>query len=121
MQEGPFFTIGEKVEPRRAPEGPGVGAYSPVSKAVRPSSGNVKFGTQARTREVRPSDAPGPGQYGQLYMPPSEKGGFTFTKESKEQKIKGETPGPGSYRLPTKFADVPDYLIPGQSDNQKFV
>jgi hypothetical protein len=30
-------------------------------------------------------------------------------------------PGPGAYKIPVKFADVPKYLIPNQEEEFKFV
>lgn len=38
--------------------------------------------------------------------------GVSFTKSKRLNFRKDEIPGPGTYRVPVKFADVPKYLIP---------
>jgi hypothetical protein len=32
-----------------------------------------------------------------------------------------QIPGPGAYKIPSKFANVPKYLIPEKNDDYKFI
>jgi hypothetical protein len=39
---------------------------------------------------------------------------MAFPKGERSKIRDNEVPGPGSYKLPIKFADVPNYLIPNR-------
>jgi len=51
---------------------------------------------------------PGPGNYDVKIL---SKNGISFGKSTRDDLKKDEKPGPGAYRVPVKFADVPKYLI----------
>ncbi len=51
-------------------------------------------------------------------LPPSS--GFKFDKTERKMKIYDQ-PGPGQYKLPCTFADVPRYNIPDQKEEFKWV
>jgi hypothetical protein len=52
---------------------------------------------------------PGPGAYETL---DKSNQGISFTQAPRSKERKSDIPGPGSYKIPVKFADVPKYLIP---------
>ncbi len=61
---------------------------------------------------------PGPGAYD---AKETSNLGISFTHSKRLTFQKNEIPGPGAYRVPVKFADVPKYLIPKQNETFKFV
>jgi hypothetical protein len=48
-------------------------------------------------------------------------GGNIFSKDSRSRERLNDVPGPGTYKLPVKFADVPSYLIPSKEESSKYV
>lgn len=61
---------------------------------------------------------PGPGAYNSNNLSLS---GISFTKDLRNRiKDKG-VPGPGAYRIPVTFANVPNYLIPNRDENARFI
>ena len=63
---------------------------------------------------------PGPGTYNYNSKEVNQSG-VTFTHAKRLHVKYDENPGPGAYRVPTRFADVPKYLIPKQDESFKFV
>lgn len=62
---------------------------------------------------------PGPGQYP---LDSTLKGPrFGFGTDKRHKPAKDSSPGPGAYKVPTKIADVPKYVIPNQKEEHKFV
>lgn len=61
---------------------------------------------------------PGPGAY---YFKNMTHTGISFANAKRLEVKKDFVPGPGTYRVPVKFADVPKYLIPKQDENFKYV
>ena len=66
-------------------------------------------------------DAPGPAVYNTNLS--SIRGPrYQFGTSKREEHRKKETsPGPGHYKLPVKFAEVPRYALPNQKEEFKFV
>jgi hypothetical protein len=44
-----------------------------------------------------------------------------FGKDIRGRERSNDVPGPGAYKLPIKFAEVPNYLIPNRDESSKFV
>ena len=96
------------------PIGPGPAAYetyNAVEMKAKKTPGIVmgsdsKVARDLTTRKI----VPGPGNYN-----PQKKdhSGVVFGRAyRKGMAVETSNPGPGSYRVPVKFADVPRYLIP---------
>lgn len=107
----------------RAPErSPGPDAYNgfqsvSVVKRTYPSfifGHGPKTERDLTTRKIVPG--PGAYTYKDLYQT-----GVSFSHAKRLNFKTNETPGPGAYRVPVKFADVPKYLIPGKDDQLKFI
>lgn len=103
---------------------PGPAAYNSLTASLLTKSrlapsfaiGNgPKTARDLSTRRI----VPGPGAY---ERPQESKDlGVSFTHSKRLNLQKDENPGPGAYRVPVKFADVPKYLIPNQNESYKFV
>jgi hypothetical protein len=63
---------------------------------------------------------PGPGNY-DSELRNSQFGGISFAKAIRQGERNHGIPGPGTYRVPVKFADVPKYILPSQEDRHRFV
>ena len=75
-----------------------------------PFTTGPKFEVDTSTRKI----VPGPAAYkaeeqGKLSKTMS---GVSFARALRENLKKDKTPGPGDYKLPSKFADVPRYNLP---------
>ena len=51
---------------------------------------------------------PGPGMYEMLQIDSGQSN--KFGKEKRNDNLKNDTPGPGQYRIPCSFRDVPRYI-----------
>lgn len=47
--------------------------------------------------------------------------GISFTKDQRIKYRENGVPGPGQYKIPVQFAQVPDYLIPGREESVKYI
>ncbi len=56
---------------------------------------------------------PGPGGYNHIEMIKSGPKAAIGRSSRNEMISKDVTPGPGSYKVPSKIADVPGYSLPG--------
>lgn len=63
---------------------------------------------------VEKAAIPGPADYRNYELKGPKAPKFTFAKSLRDDMATGTTPGPGSYKLPPKFADVPKYLMPNK-------
>lgn len=45
---------------------------------------------------------------------------YTIPKDESPERDNGY-PGPGHYKIPVKFADVPRYILPNQNEEFKYV
>ena len=66
---------------------------------------------------------PGPGQYdARDYNVLSGKSSivYSFSKDEPHEGV-DPTPGPGHYKIPCKFADVPSYSMPNRNEEFKYV
>lgn len=61
---------------------------------------------------------PGPGNYN---VDSPQRGAAIGIGTGMRPKIKGsDVPGPGAYKVPYHIADVPSYIIPNRTEEQKF-
>ena len=47
--------------------------------------------------------------------------GISFTKDKRLKYNLNGVPGPGQYKIPIHFANVPDYLIPNREEQVKYI
>ena len=76
-------------------------------------------GDRTSVREV-----PGPGNYNPKKRPTSAAPSYGFGSSTRDQKYKTTrelSPGPGSYKIPCRIQDVPNYLLPNRETAYKFV
>jgi len=80
----------------------------------------MSFGHDMRLPKDRTTRriVPGPGMYS---IKEEEKKGNVFSHDTRQIFKVKEGPGPGAYKIPVQVADVPNYLIPGQNTEFKFV
>lgn len=115
LAEGPSYAMRPKTAGPSASKGsPGPGQYDPRINDKRPPTAVIG-------RETRGSDfttkkhVPGPGAY--MYSRElTSRPAYVFGTEKKlSYKKSSGDPGPGYYKIPCTFADVPLYLIPNRS------
>ena len=87
---------------------------------------NADFGRQSirddRLGSPDKTQNPGPGSYDQrsYNVHGNDSVVYSFNKSEPVNHDDGY-PGPGHYKLPTKFADIPPYSVPKQSEEFKYV
>ena len=68
-----------------------------------------EFGTKKGIERYQ-QDVPGPGSYESTFHKKNNSIGFSrASRDTMSSKSKFQTPGPGSYNLPSKVAEVPTY------------
>jgi hypothetical protein len=104
---------------------PGPGTHSPTVIPSKNKSPVYSMGAKLSSSLVRNEHVPGPG----TYVNSSEKmkqtapsfGFGTSQRPNIAGNQKFQVPGPGSYRLPTRVADVPGFAMTGQKEEHKYV
>jgi len=99
---------------------PGPGAYDPDVGAMKENGPQIGFGSGVRGNQGKWKDGtvPGPGNYS---MDEWNKGPSIGIGTGQRPKPKGtDVPGPGAYKVPYHIADVPSYILPNRTDEQKF-
>lgn len=101
---------------------PGPDAYNSLAPGllVKKKDPAFAFGNGPKTARDLTSRriVPGPGAYD---FKNKSSLAVSFTHSQRLNHKYDTNPGPGAYRVPVKFADVPKYLIPQQNDSFKFV
>jgi len=83
-----------------------------------PFTTGPKFEVDTSTRKI----VPGPAAYNTEDKTLSKTmSGVSFAKALRENMKKDRTPGPGDYKLPSKFADVPRYNVTSMPESARFV
>jgi hypothetical protein len=90
------ITIEGRHEIKEKERAPGPGAYNQGIDPSKIHGGSVSFGRGAKSSGPNKSADPGPGTYYKLDDP---KGGFTFGKDIRDKRQKGDNPGPGQYKV----------------------
>ena len=115
LGEGPKYGMRPKtaVIQRNGPPGPG--QYNPLHVPTKNRPPSAVIGKQSREGELGSGKGqPGPGAY--LYAHKILPGpAYTFGTSRTMHKFTN-VPGPGTYRVPCTFADVPTYLLPNKSE-----
>ena len=104
---------------------PGPGHYNPKVDYAKENLGGVKIGTGNRSQHTTlgGKEVPGPGQYdlGSSMAGPAFGIGSSTREDGSASKSKMQTPGPGSYKVPTYIANLPKYSMPDRPDNLRFL
>eukprot|EP00347_Sterkiella_histriomuscorum_P004104 403361737 len=120
--EGRQFSLSSRYKQDKPKDTPGPDAYNSLIPGLQTQKKQPSFvfGHGPKTARDLTSRriVPGPGTY-DLKNKSSLAMSFTQTQRLKVKY--DENPGPGTYKLPVKFADVPKYLIPNRDDSLKFV
>jgi hypothetical protein len=127
--EGPKFHISMKLEDntllKKAKEVPSPDNYTPSYNNVLRTQSVFSVSKSRRKSLSNKNNVPGPGTYYDPSIISSFKGsprfGFGSSLQRPSNLNKIEVPGPGYYRVNCTFADVPNYLIPNQNEEFKFV
>lgn len=73
-----------------------------------------------RYKQQQNMNTPGPASYENVKT--SKKGPkFPFGTANRTSNNIGDSPGPGSYKVPVKVANLPRYALPSQNEEFKFV
>ena len=84
-----------------------------------------RIGTEDRIPRDRTSvkEVPGPGNYNPKKRPTSAAPAYGFGSGQRQgsKSTKDLTPGPGTYKLPSRIQDVPTYLLPNRSQEFRYV
>ncbi len=104
---------------------PGPGAYKPATTSTKNAAPTYKIGTESKLAKPNATSAivPGPGNYTPQKRPTSAAPSYGFGTSTRNQghSSKLNTPGPGSYKLPSRIQDVPSYALPNRSTDFKYV
>lgn len=104
---------------------PGPGAHSPTVQNSKSKAPVYSMGSKLKSTLVKDDRNPGPGTYvnaGERLKQTAPSFGFgTSQRPAIGGSGKQNFPGPGSYKLPTKIADVPDFAMPGRGGDSKYV
>ena len=118
--------MGQKLPPIRGTgPTPAPGSYDPSPERVMKSGPSFSMKSKLQSDKLRGfNGTPGPGSY-ESNLKDRIKGGnqgFGTSKRSNEALAKYTGgPGPGSYKINYTVGDVPNYALPGRSDQYKYV
>jgi len=82
------------------------------------------MGARIMSQKDTTAIVPGPGSYvnsSQKLKQSAPSFGFGTSKRPIIGHTKDQVPGPGSYKLPTKVADVAPFALPNRKDESKYV
>ena len=93
-------------------DSPGPGAYSPDTRVAKKGAPRFSMGTQKKkTIAARPlNHFPGPGTY--YKSKPRTGPSFGFGSSKRMHVRSDDSPGPGSYKIPTKIRNLEGYALP---------
>ncbi|CDW83428.1 UNKNOWN [Stylonychia lemnae] len=121
---GRQITVGGKAPRNDDTISPGPGAYDSKVDHIKNNNNSVRISSSDRKTYFagiqsgsQQNDLPGPGMYNPK-LPPGR--AVVIDKNEKEKRDDG-MPGPGHYKVPSTFADVPKYNMPNQSEEFKWV
>jgi hypothetical protein len=99
---------------------PGAGAYDPEYKNTVDKK--PTYTMKGRYSEAKRLNVPGPGTYQKSLVDKRSAPSFGFGTSSQREPIKETlSPGPGGYKIPTMVAEMPQYAMPGRSDQYKYI
>ena len=104
---------------------PGPGTHSPNNGPLKSKAPIYSMGSKLKSTLTRNEYVPGPGTYvnsaEKLKIAAPSFGFGTSQRPPIGGNPKTTVPGPGSYKLPAKIGDVPDFAMPNRVAESKFV
>lgn len=100
---------------------PGAGTYEPDPSPVKNKASSYSMGAKLKSDLIRSAEVPGPGTYvnsAEKFKQSAPSFGFGSSKRPEMGNKKQNTPGPGSYKVPSKIADVPSYSYQKKDDSK---
>jgi len=106
-------------------QSPGPGLYDSRVEVLKGKMPSARIGNSKKdgffSSISHSVDSPGPGNYdGNYHIKSPSSIGVKFNKADPKPKT-ADTPGPGSYRLPAKFNDLPSYALPNRPESSRYV
>jgi hypothetical protein len=103
---------------------PGPGTHQPTVDYIKQRQPTYSMGQRfSSVRDTRLKE-PGPGQYlytSEITKQKSPSFGFGTSTRQPFGSSKFSTPGPGTYKIPVRFQDVPEFMLPDRPDESKYV
>ena len=125
ISEGPKFQMGIRIRDKKLNFSPSPDQYNPSFEVLKKSMPKFGMGSGLRYNEVKEdSSSPGPGSYNESSLKDSSFKLFKygkFSNEQRERRVKEVTPGPGTYKIPSKIVEAPKYLFPSTDDKYAYV
>lgn len=112
--------MGSKIQSRVKEFSPGPAVYNPTVDLVTKHSPQYKLDKAPRTGEKIHSLSPGPGAYNPRAEIFTRQGG-QIGHSGRSRLMSPDTPGPGTYHIPVKFAWTPKYLLPSKPEDVKYI
>lgn len=128
--EKPKFHMGQKLSHDDATKFihslPGPGTHEPSPQLTKKKAPTYSMGYKFNNTHVDASKwVPGPGAYVNNSTDKLRRTqpsfGFGSAKRPEVGYKRLNVPGPGSYKLPTKIADVPEFALANRKDTSKYV
>ena len=125
INEGAFgekgVIIGQRLPSAQDLRVPAPGTYEADQTAIK--SANPRFSMGKKLEPYLQKMSPGPGAYQQNSQNIKRKmPSYGFGSSSRPDPVpKLKTPGPGTYKLPAKLSNAPDFAMPNRIANSRFV
>lgn len=103
---------------------PGPGTHEPTPSVIKTKSPIFSMGQRLMSQKDTTAIVPGPGSYvnsSEKLKQSAPSFGFGTSKRPVVGFTKLQVPGPGSYKLPVKVADVAPFALPNRKDESKYV
>ena len=118
----PRFYVGQKIkDPKETTVVPGAGSYNPSPENTKKKEPSYLMGAKLGSSLVTNNKVPGPGNYEMHLKDKKDAPKYGFGSSTREEKLKLNVPGPGSYRINSSIGDVPSYAMPNRSDEFKYI
>ena len=126
--ERPKFHMGQKLTfddtTKYIHSVPGPGTHDPAYKPTKSRSPVYSMGAKFNAQKDTTVIVPGPGTYvnsAQKLKVSAPSYGFGTSKRPVVGAAKFQTPGPGTYKLPSKIQDMPNFAMPNRKEESKYV
>lgn len=117
--------MGQKLKDLQKMKTPGSGTYNPNVNFSMTQYPKFSMGAKLKSESASTLITPGPDKYlneREKLKTAAPKFGFGSSKRPEiGGSVKNLTPGPGSYKVPVKIQNLPDFAMPGRSQDFKFV
>ena len=116
----PRFYVGQKIKaPKETTVVPGAGSYNPSPENIKKKEPSYLMGAKLGSSLITNNKVPGPGNYEAHLKDKKDAPKYGFGSSTRDEKLKLNVPGPGSYRINSSIGDVPAYAMPNRSDEYK--